>query len=395
MYEWNKPFQLIMKIKHDYQSKFDDGCMIFDEWIKRLNNDEYNNFIEPLQINQHKNLILIRYGLAEMQRGMWEDENSIYRQCRSLVIDLENEEIVVSPFKKFFNLNEVEENKLERILGEIEVANLVEITDKLDGSMQSCRYYNDEFMMFGSMALDEENSWRLQDGKSMLSDNHKRMIKDLDRCTFVFEYISVKDAHVVSYNKESEGLYLIGIINVDTGKESSYADVKEVADDYGIKMTEIENRTLEEILELSKTLKSNEKEGWVLNIDGHRVKLKCDDYVSIHRILDHVSSPNVVIQAIADDKFDDLISKIPDNNRARIIEISNKIFNYLKESNKYIDEMYARCYNEDKKEFMIAVENLVDKKFRGFIRAKYLGQEVNLLKTQNGSYKKMGDLFDE
>lgn len=395
MFEWNKPFQLVVKIKRDYESKFNDKSLIFSEWITKLNKDEYNNFVEPLQINQSGNLILIRYGLAEMQRGMWEDEDSIYRQCRSLVIDLLNEEIVVSPFRKFFNLNEVEENKLDNILQEIQHANVFEITDKLDGSMQSCRYYNGQFMMFGSMALDEENSWRLQDGKNMLSENHKRMIKDLDRCTFVFEYISIKDAHVVSYHEESEGLYLIGIINVDTGRESSYADVKEVADDYGIRMTEIEDKTIDEILELSKNLKSNEKEGWVLNIDGHRIKLKCDDYVSIHRILDHVSSPNVVIQAIADNKFDDLISKIPDNNRARIIEISNKIFNYLKEYNKYIDDMYLKCYNENKKDFMIAVENLVDKNFRGFVRAKYLGQEVNLLKTQNGSYRKMGDLFNE
>jgi T4 RnlA family RNA ligase len=392
MYEWNKPFQLVMEIKHEYEVKFNDGCIVFDLWVERLDVEKYNKFAEPLQINQKGDMILIRYGLAEMQRGMWEDKDSIYRQCRSLVIDLRNEHIVASPFRKFFNLNEVEENNIDLIKEEIANAKLVEITDKLDGSMQSCRYYNGKIWMFGSMALDKEGSWRLEDGYSMLSDGHKNMIQDNQNFTFVFEYISTEDAHVVIYNKEDEGLYLIGVIDVLTGNELSYSEVIAMANKYKIRSTSAESYTFDDIIELAKTAKSNEKEGWVINIDGHKVKLKCDDYVSLHRILDHVSSDNVIIKAIADGNYDDLISKIPESHRNRIKETSDYVFDFIQFMVVLIHEVYNECYSDEKKDFMVNVNQKCPKELQGYVREKYLNGKFNLLKTQNGSYKKMREI---
>lgn len=396
-YEWNEPYQLIMSIKRDFTKLHNNNTIPhynFAEWISELNNPYYNAFLEPLQVNQFKDFILIRYGLAEMQQGMWLDSNSIYRQCRSLVIDIRNNEIVLSPFRKFFNLNEVEENKIENIVDEIKSAKCVEITNKLDGSMQSCRYYNDDYFMSGSMALDEENSWRLKDGKSMLTENHKRMIKQNHSITFVFEYISLADSHVVCYNKEDEGLHLIGMIDVETGYEYRYYEIQQISKDYNIQCVDIELISLEEIIELSKEIKSNEKEGWVINIDGHRVKLKCDDYVKLHRMLDVVSSVNVIIQNIADETFGDLVGKIPESHRKRSLEIAKKVFDYVSLVNNQIEEYYKFLPKDSKKDFMIAVDKVYHKELRGYLRAKYLGQEYNLLKSQNGSYKKMKEIED-
>ena len=110
MFKWNKPFKMVMEIKKDYINLVGElDTYDFNTWVEKLDNEKYNNFLEPLQVNQYKNFLLIRYGLAEMQRGMWEDKESIYRQCRSVVIDLENDELALTPFKKFFNINEVEE----------------------------------------------------------------------------------------------------------------------------------------------------------------------------------------------------------------------------------------------------------------------------------------------
>lgn len=395
-YKWNKPYQLVMKIKNDYIATFGElNTYDINIWIQKLNKEEYNDFIEPLQINQENEFILIRYGLAEMQKGMWEDKNSIYRQCRSVVIDLKREELVLTPFRKFFNLNEVEENKIENIVEEIKNARYVEITDKLDGSMQSVRYYNNDYFMTGSMALNKNNSWRLQDGYNMLTDNHKEMIRDNEESTFIFEYISLKDSHVVNYTEEDEGLYLIGMIDIYTGHEFSYETIKATSEAYGIKCANIENYTFDEILDLSKTIKSDKKEGWVLNIDGHKVKIKCDDYVKLHRILDKLSSINLIIQSIADNNYDDLISKVPDMYKPRVEKISNKIFNWLKESEKYIDKMYNKAPKDDKKSFMIYVDDNVEYKFKSYVRAKYLNQKYNLLKSNSGKYKQIKDILGE
>ena len=396
MFKWNKPFNMVMNIKNDYMNKTNNFDNInFEEWVEYLDEEKYNNFVEPLQFNQTGKFLLIRYGLADMQRGMWEDKNSIYRQCRSVVIDLDKEQLVLTPFRKFFNLNEVDENSLDNIYKEIKNANIIEISNKLDGSMQSLRYYNNDYFMSGSMALEKEFSWRLEDGYSMLRNNHRIMVKENSNYTFIFEYISIKDAHVVIYNKKEEGLYLIGIVDVFSGYELPYSEIIEFSKKYNIKTTVVENKTIDDILKLSKTMKSNEKEGWVINIDGHKVKLKCDDYVSLHRLLDRLSSVNLIIESVADNKFDDLISKVPEVYRDRILKIYNTIIEYRKVSNDYIDDMYKNAPKLNRKIFMIWVTENVTYKYQSYVRNKYMGRDYNVLKSHSGQYKKMKQILDE
>lgn len=86
-----------------------------------------------------------------------------------MVIDLEKECIVLAPFAKFFNINELEETNLENVQKRISKAKNVEFSDKLDGSMQSARWYDGRIVMAGSQALDPKASWRLQDGYRMIN----------------------------------------------------------------------------------------------------------------------------------------------------------------------------------------------------------------------------------
>jgi hypothetical protein len=132
MYEWNPIYNLVMKIKRDYYNEkqyFD--TYNFEIWIKYLYNKEFNDvfnsllYIEDkykyleqldcLQFVQYENYLLIRYGISALQKDFWTNKNSIYKECRSVVIELEKEELVLTPFRKFYNLNEVEENSLQNI----------------------------------------------------------------------------------------------------------------------------------------------------------------------------------------------------------------------------------------------------------------------------------------
>ena len=333
--------------------------------------------------------------MDEMHESMWTDTESVFRECRSVVIDIINEQLVLVPFRKFFNLNEVEENKFERIETEIKNAKSVEITDKLDGSMQSARYYNGDIFLSGSMALDRNNSWRLSDGYRKLTQNHKTMIAENAEYTFNFEYISIKDSHVVAYSIEQEGMYLIGMRNVYTGKQLSYKEVKDFAIKYDVPMTKIEDRSFDDIIYDSKRFKSTEKEGWVLNIDGHMIKLKCDDYVQLHRVLNKFSSVNTVIKSIADGTYDDLLSKVPENYTGRIRKIARLIYEYMKKINEAIDHYYLKAPVNDKKEYMVWVANNCPKEIQGYLRQKYLKKEYHALKTcfvNSIKYKKISEM---
>ena len=210
--------------------------------------------------------------------------------------------------------------------------------------------------------------------------------------TFIFEYISLKDAHVVMYDKAQEGLYLIGMRNIYTGEELYYDDVKVYAEKYNVLMTQIENITLEKVLEDMKTYKSNEKEGWVMNVDGHRIKIKCDDYIQLHRLLDYVSSINVIIRSIADGYFDDLIAKVPKNYVGRIRFVASRIYEFVKNTNDECRRYYKLVPKDSQKDFMIWVDKNVKKEYNGYVKNIYYGKEFNVLKRRDNSYKKLSDL---
>lgn len=382
-----------------YKLKGDYGNYSIEEWMETLKEiaptTKELKIMEPLQVNQYEDLVLIRFGLAEMQdKGgeMWSDENSIYRECRSVVIDIRTFEIVQAPFRKFFNFNEVEENLEENVVKEIASAKSVEFTNKLDGSMQCATMYKGEILLTGSMAISPKNSWRLEEGYKLLTDNHRKMIEALPSLTFIFEFISLKDPHVVVYTKEQEGLYLIGIRDKRNGRQLSYKEVKGVADFFKVPMTEIEKITLQEALEKAKSLKCCDKEGWVVSIDGHMIKLKCDDFVKIHRSLDIISSVNVIIESIAESTYDDLISKLPKGYRERAEIVAKKIFKYVAEKNTQIYSYYNEVKHiSDEREAMKYITLNVPRECAEYVRNLYRGYDFNVLKTRS-RYKKLKEL---
>ena len=274
-----------------------------------------------------------------------------------------------------------------------------EVSNKLDGSMQSASFYHDEIIMAGSQAINKNESWRLQDGYKMLMENegYISMVKNHPSLTFIFEYISLKDAHVVKYKKEQEGLYLIGIRDKRNGKICSYKEVLHFAKQYKVKTTSVFNKNMEDVMNDIKKYKSNEMEGFVLNIDGFMLKVKCDDYVQIHKTISHMSSTNGIIKAIADDNFDDFISKIPEAYKERIWEVAKIIFEYLYKINKYIKEQTQICISlsQSKKDFMIYVNREYPKSIKGYIVNEYLGRENNFIKSGNEKqphYKKLNEM---
>ena len=411
IYKWNPVYNYIMKVKDKAIQKRIDVCnpdISFKDIVKEVGTETEIKMAEILQFNRYKDFILIRYGsYTDILSGeteiamdnMWDIYDGFYRECRSLVIDIRNEIIVLSPFKKFRNLNEGQENTIENVNRMISACRSFEVSNKLDGSMQSASFYNGEIVMAGSQAINMNESWRLQDGYKMLMENEDyiSMVKSYPSLTFIFEYISLKDAHVVKYKKEQEGLYLIGVRDKRNGKTCSYKEVLCFAKQYKVKTTSVFNKNMEDIMNDIKKYKSNEMEGFVLNIDGFMLKVKCDDYVQIHKTISHMSSTNGIIRAIADNNFDDFISKIPEAYKERIWEIAKIIFEYLHRINKYIKEQTQTCisFSQSKKDFMIYVNKKYPKNIKGYIINEYLGRENNFIKSGNEKqphYKKLNEM---
>ena len=431
-YNWNSVFNFVMKLKKEMLSK--TGSISYDKkevinkyggkkelscvenWARILNNKEYIKRLEPIQINQNQNLVLFRYAnhtsvkdgeeeFSSFDNKFWELYDGFYRECRSLVIDIVNDCIVIAPFKKFMNLNQNEEYSLENIQRRIKEAiynhRPIEISTKLDGSMQCANYYKGKIIMSGAQAIDKEKSWRLSDGYEKLysEPNLIKMITENSDLTFIFEYISLKDAHVVKYTLEQEGLYLIGIRENKTGKQWSYEEVLNIARIYQVKLTtDLHKETLEEVLNNLDKYKSSEAEGVVLNIDGFLVKIKYNDYVKCHRLLSAISSSNLIIEAYADGWIDDLIAKIPEEYRWRVEGLIHILETYKQVMEQHIEEVYQQIYsisNGEITSFMKEVQTY-PKEERKYIIQRYKNQELNLFKTQASSktphYRNLSEL---
>ena len=422
---WNPVLNKFIEIKNEYKRRLgyityyykdgytDESETCLERWVSELNGiepfnqyQEYEDLLSCLELNQHENMLLIRYGrysniydgeIEASGEDLWDRYDGFYRECRSVVIDVENDCIILSPFSKFFNVNELEETSLENIQRRISNAKTIEFSDKLDGSMQSARWYNNRIIMAGSQAINPDNSWRLQDGYRMLNENprYKEMLKKNPYFTFIFEYISLKDAHVVKYTKEQEGLYLIGVRNVLDGRECDYKSVIDIANKFNIPTTKLFDKTIEQVMSELDDKSSDEAEGFVINIDGYKVKLKYNDYVHIHKALSKLSSVNLIIRSIADDKYDDLLAKLPVAYHDQVKKVATIVVDYINRTEKRIREYFNEAPKNDKKEFMIYVSENIPREYQGYCRELYLGHKINVIKSGNDKcphYKRLKDM---
>ena len=404
---WNPMFDECIKLKKDYFHNFGElkDNIDFKYMIEMMKKYKlsYNPIFDEVQINQYGDLVLVRYGLHEMGKGMWEDENSPLREARSLVFNLRTEEMVLTPFRKFFNLNEVWETSTEVVEVKIKYCKVFEVSEKMDGSMQSYRWYNGEIVGSGSMALDTKNSFRLEEGFEMLTENHKRMLKDFPTVTFIFEYISEKDKHVVPYDySKKKGLYLIGARSVIDGEEYSYNVIKDISSCYGIPCCKTyQYNTLSEVLEHLNKMTVKDGEGFVLNIDGFKLKLKCEDYLQLHRLDDKLSSPNVIIQAYAEGTIDDLYANMTPLMKEKNKDVMDTIEKFMYKMRHKIDmnldevNMMVRLdgtEEENNKKLHKFINEFVDKDVREYVRMTYLGREYNILKSRGGRYMKIEEI---
>lgn len=113
----------------------------------------------------------------------------------------------------------------------------------------------------------------------------------------------------------------------------------------------------------------------------------------MHKALSKNISPNAVINAIHEDRFDDFLAKCPEAYRELIMQYYNTVHEYLnlyKELllDKILIKGNAECVDfwNDKKEAMLWMDKL-PKVLKGRTKTKYLGQENDFLLKRQFLYK--------
>lgn len=389
-----KIWDLIINIKNDYLKEFNsisyeqkDNKTCLEIWVNELNNQEYKNILSFIKIKQKNNFLLLKYKDFEKlfynenlsYYNFWHLYDGIFRECRGFVFDIEKEKIVCLPYEKFFNINEQEETQENKILEMLNNAKKVEFSNKLDGTLIISRFYENNIFSCTSGSMDEKITYPLKWANKLILEKkeYQNLISNFPDWTFLFECITSNNQLVVIYNENQYGLHLIGMRNVNTGELKSYSEIIELAKKYNISVTENYKMSFDEILASRNKYKHTEKEGYVMYLDGILVKIKCDEYMLLHKKGKDTISKNTILKAVYQGTIDDILSSSKPELKIVIEETLMKIEKYCMLMELHTENLFQKAPKE-KIEFYKYLKT-IPKMFTKFLNAKYKNKEYSYL----------------
>ena len=121
---WHPLYNYVLKVKNKYiELSGNTTCYNFNEMLDYLYtncNKDADTFsllevFKPLIVNSYNEFVLFKYEnyieLSEMgitEEDLWKRYDGLYLECRSVVFDIKNEELVLGPQPKFFNVGQIE-----------------------------------------------------------------------------------------------------------------------------------------------------------------------------------------------------------------------------------------------------------------------------------------------
>lgn len=244
--------------------------------------------------------------------------------------------------EKFFNLNQVPETTYSIVKN----YKIKSISNKEDGSIASfIKLPNGKVIGKSKMGFDNEQAI----GINRVYRKNKDVKSFVDWClsndiTAIFEYVSPNNRIVLEYPNEE--LILLRLRDNVTGK---HIDIRDHSNKIGsIRIAPFEDKVdLDQLIELAESLV--DKEGWIVNCldefgDDFFFKIKTKWYVSLHGLLTNdLNRENIIIGHILDDKIDDILGQIPEENETH--ERINRIISIVKVALNEKSEEIKIAYN--------------------------------------------------
>jgi RNA ligase len=328
--------------------------------------------------------------------------NAIRRECRGLIFDMEGN-LIRRAFHKFFNVNEREETLLDRI--DWSAPHM--ILEKLDGSMVT-PFYIDEHMRWGTKMGITDTSMEAEAFVASRPDYTELAAHYLEHgFTPVFEWVSNKNRIVLDYPEDN--LILTAIRRNEDGAYLYHDALERLGARYGIPVVKAydTNSAKHPSYVVDMVRAAEDMEGIVVRFDdGHMVKIKSDWYVRIHKIKSLLGQERDVVELILKNELDDMIPLLPQEDRLRISEFDERLYDAIKSTAWSINKIVKQKRSEmDRKTFALEHASKFDPVWRVLI-FQFWDKEVNehltyeavvatILKNcgSNASYAKVKEAF--
>jgi RNA ligase len=300
-----------------------------------MNKDKLDKLVEEgwliSQVHPSLDLTIYNYSQKTQYERMWNEETL---SCRGLVLNSSGN-VVARPFKKFFNLSEVE--------GEIPDLPF-EVFEKMDGSLGIFFWYNGNpiFASRGSFTSDQSKvGWEIL--KEMDYENLKKGI------TYLFEIIYPENRIVVDYG-DTEKLVLLGAVETSTGEEIPYSSIGENLERFELVRKWSNKKSISELA------KENDlsREGYVLKFsNGFRVKVKFEEYCRLHKIITNVSNIDIWEKLKDGLPLNEILDKVPDEFYGWVKNTENRLReefqDILSDSEKILYSIKKKLGNSERK----------------------------------------------
>lgn len=288
-------------------------------------------------------LTIWNYSQLTQYEGKWDE---VTMRCRGLITDDFTGRIVVQPFQKFFNYEElIGKGKIP------ERGDYVYVQEKMDGSLGILFYYN---------------GWQLATRGSFTSDQAikgmeilKRKYPVFDRAwmkeyAYLVEIIYPENQIVVDYGKQEKLVFLSAILNENyrwdptDDTELHWTTACSIFAANGIKSEDIvkTEQHFDFSDDLYKSLKAKNEynqEGYVLRYfpGNFRMKIKFEEYVRLHRIVTGVSTVTIWETLSSGGSFAEILANTPDEFNQWIRATKNE----LEDAFKKIEDEYHWIFN--------------------------------------------------
>jgi len=270
-------------------------------------------------------LTIWNYNEKVQYEGLWDE---VTAQCRGLITENTTGKILVRPFKKFHNYEEVVGKGVIPSQGDY-----VYIQEKMDGSLGILFNYEDQWIMAtrGSFASEQAiKGLEIVKSKYFLASWSKEY-------AYLVEIIYEANRIVVRYDEEKI-VFLSVVLNEswkweptdDTELHWTTANMvlhaNGVEEDDLVK-TEQHFNFSDELYKSLKQKNETNKEGFVLRFQpgNFRMKIKFEEYVRLHKVMTNLSTTAVWEVLSSGASMDDLLKDVPDEFYQKIKQYENEL----------------------------------------------------------------------
>jgi RNA ligase len=307
--------------------------------------------------------------------------NSVEKECRGIIFDQKTGKLIRRPFHKFFNVNERPETLIENL----DFSKPHNIFEKLDGSMISPFYTNNNKIIWGSKAGETFLSPMVEDFVSKNYDYILLFMITFPYITCIFEFCTNKNRIVISHPEDR--LVLTGMRITETGEYLPYESLEYYRNIFNIEIVKQYPGNVSSMQELIENVKPMQGlEGFVVAWeDGTRVKIKADEYCIFHKAKEEIFREKNVIGLLVEGKADDFRTLLNPEDRDKLEKFEKKFWSNIEQQTEifYKEIILVKNMKISRKDYALKyADDLKHNQFlRGFI-FKYFDEKTEFLNPQ-------------